>query len=1613
MIRTFRNWLTSILLKPTRTIYKTTPRAAKRNYRPLFEYLEDRTTPSANPLGAQFLANVTLSPPENAPAVAVIDASPAGGNFVAVWQSYGTDGDGYGIYAQMFDKSGQAIGGQPAFQVNMPLSLIPTDPALGNQISPTVASDGAGHFVIAWQSENQATGDYDVFYRQGSFSAGTLNLQNQVQANTLFAPGDQIAPTAAMDATGRFVIAWQSQNLATPTLGYDVYAKQGTLAGGLSAGNEFLVNVTTAGDQTNPTASINASSGDFVVAWVGPDPTSAEGAPAIFFNVFTPGLANTGDVRANSAIYHDVSAPDVAMNTSGTIVFGWQVEGVAESGSDVFGRRFSFSTAGTPHATALATSVFGANDFQLNTTSQGPQRAPAVGIDDNGNFLAAWQTQHQDGFSWAIFGRRYDATSNTFSAEELINKGTQSGPQTNPEVSMTGAGRTVVVWLGPDVPIGAEEGEGGHKPSIHAHVYDTAGATSVGAGEVLLSTYIGIEDSSAATAMDAAGNFVVVWQSWEDTGDGSDFGIYAKLFQANGKPIDLNENGLDDDSLLVNTTTAGSQSNPAVAMDASGNFVVVWQSALQDGSGMGIYARRYDASNKDWAPAGEFRVNTTTTGDQTLPKVAMDARGNFIVVWQSKDGINSVGGADSTGIFGQRYAADGTTQGGQFAVNQVTDYNQVGPVIAMNANGQFVVGWVSDHNIANDALDSEKSIFARWFQASGAPIGTTEFLVNDYVKDGQEHPTVAIDINGNFVFAWQSINQEMNLEGAGSSWGVYARQFTVDALPGTITPLTKEFRVNETVDGPQRFPAIGIDQSGHFVISWQSIRQDASSWAILARQYNASGTAEGPEAVVNTYTDGPEILPVIAQRGTGDFTIFWEGLAPGHLEGVSGQQFHFIRDDFNRGNFPSLGPDWTARIGNYDIHDNVAAVQTPFGLATLNKVSLADVSVEGYLTLGGGLVQLQGLVARYSGLGDTNMYWAGLVGREGDFTGEIWRNIGGVWTQLFSKTVDQGEGLVRFELIGDSLKLFLNNQLVGFCFDTALPNAGLMGIRGGEDATLDNFSYTSLVKAKATSPFRDFFYLSNGSELNAMWTESVGHFADTSGHALGEGLFNLATVNGISTGDISVQALATFPPIVGTPTQANTDKFIGLVARYSGPSDNNEYIGNISRIFNPANPGTPVFQAAIYRILGGVPTLLAVKNLTTSGDGTLRFDLQGSSLKLYLNGALLLNANDSAITAGTVGMRVSEGSQLDSFAATPFIQPVRTLPFGPDMFTANPPNNQLNADWQELAGNFNVSTNQAVGLAAFNLATLTNLSVANIAVQADINFTGDNQFLGLVGRHSGIGDSNEYIGNISRFSSTSFRASIYRIVNGVATELGFSLLTSATGTLRFELVGPSLKLFVNNALVAFAQDTTPTLTSGSVGMRISGGNATGPSFDNFAATALTSSTALPFVASFVPNATSQLSGDWIEQAGNYKTFAAPSAVGQSSLNIAVLNGVSVTNVTVDANVTLAANSYFGLLTRYTGPGDASNYLGNVSRLADGTYQANIYKSVGGAYTVVGSTASKTSFAGSIRFFVNGSTLTLQMDGITVVTFTDTSISGAGTVGMRSGTNATVNSFSAS
>lgn len=81
----------------------------------------------------------------------------------------------------------------------------------------------------------------------------------------------------------------------------------------------------------------------------------------------------------------------------------------------------------------------------------------------------------------------------------------------------------------------------------------------------------------------------------------------------------------------VDATTAGSQSEARTAVDFMGRVTVVWEA--EDGSGLGVYARRFESGGY---PLGDaVLVNDSVAGDQTWARVAQDPAGGTVVAWWS------------------------------------------------------------------------------------------------------------------------------------------------------------------------------------------------------------------------------------------------------------------------------------------------------------------------------------------------------------------------------------------------------------------------------------------------------------------------------------------------------------------------------------------------------------------------------------------------------------------------------------------------------------------------------------------------------------------------------------------------------------------------------------------------------------------------------------------------------------------------------------------------------------------------------------------------------------------------------------------------------------------
>lgn len=358
-------------------------------------------------------------------------------------------------------------------------------------------------------------------------------------------------------------------------------------------------------------------------------------------------------------------------------------------------------------------------------------------------------------------------------------------------------------------------------------------------GNLTVAQAPGVLHRSPAIAAGELGNFVVVWQ--RHAGGPVGWDVLARIYDRSGAPL--------GPELLVNTTTAGCQQAPAVAADSAGNFVVVWQSDGQDGSGWGVFGRHF--TREGVAVGGEIAITGTTAGDQRSPAVARHPSGAFLVTWQS---VSTSPDGSGWGVFARGFDAGGNAVSPEYLVNATVVGAQLAPKAAFLGGSppRYAVVWQSQGQDGSGA-----GIYRRTFTLDGgAP--SSELRVNATAAGSQARPSVAADGSGNFIVIW---------EGTGLS----GRRFNAasQALGGEITV--------GAFPGVERRPAVTSDASGNFVVAWERDNGDADGSAIFARQFDHRQLPRGAELQVSSTVTGDQAGAAAASGAAGEIVVTWSG----------------------------------------------------------------------------------------------------------------------------------------------------------------------------------------------------------------------------------------------------------------------------------------------------------------------------------------------------------------------------------------------------------------------------------------------------------------------------------------------------------------------------------------------------------------------------------------------------------------------------------------------------------------------------------------------------------------------------------------------------------------
>ena len=253
--------------------------------------------------------------------------------------------------------------------------------------------------------------------------------------------------------------------------------------------------------------------------------------------------------------------------------------------------------------------------------------------------------------------------------------------------------------------------------------------------------------------------------------------------------------------------------DPDVAMSAAGNAVIVWERENQNGEGLGIFGQRYRPGGIRVGP--EFQVNSTTAGVQRNPVVTMDPGGNFVVAFDSTE--------DGTiRILARRFDRYGNPLGDDFQVNTENADLGARPAIDSDAFGNFIIAW---EIIIFDPL--QYGIAIKRFSHDGKPIALDDHSKRSEYKIEDAYCTdIAMDADGDFVVGWIGKNYRTYVgEAVYSGLIAYVRVFDQKTTP--ITDPIRLFSDYEPYRNDRHqpsfvhqdlFPKVGMDADGDFVV---------------------------------------------------------------------------------------------------------------------------------------------------------------------------------------------------------------------------------------------------------------------------------------------------------------------------------------------------------------------------------------------------------------------------------------------------------------------------------------------------------------------------------------------------------------------------------------------------------------------------------------------------------------------------------------------------------------------------------------------------------------------------------------------------------------------------
>lgn len=736
-----------------------------------------------------------------------------------------------------------------------------------------------------------AGGDWDLEYRTGVvlesghadpeawtgvLLTGATPIGNLLTDETTEARDRGSTRAVAMHSDGSFVVVFASDlNLGA---GYTVQASCYNAAGVLQ-GLPITVSQHLAKDQEWASVDMDAA-GRFVVTWTSDDQDGDNtGVYARLFSAAGVALGNEFLVNTDTTSGHQQNST-VTMADDGSFVVVWEGKGPGDK-DGIFGQRFD------------AAGVALGGNFIINDDTGKAQHDAAVSVNDNGAFVVSWDSN--DGFLL----QRFDAAGNRLGGEITVAAGGSAG---NGTVLLNNDGSIVAAW---------RDTAGGPDEALY-RIYGPA--NEIRLGPTVIAAMTAGDQTNPSITGDGSGSFTISWDG-ENASDSE--GVLVRQFFADGTPAGT--------EILANSYTSGFQGFSSVAVNETGDLVVVWsgESALD---GQGVYfalggaptgnnttlagtedifrvlqLANFGYSDPEGTPMASVRITAVNAGTLMLGQSQVVA-GQVILAAQISAGelrylppahaSGSVGDAIRFRVsdgtlesatenrigFNLASVADGATigLGNSLAVllpgttaNSTLLGDQTSQHLAALTSGGFVVVWQSTDGYLADGDDGTQ-IVLQLYDEDGLRVGG-EVVVEPGAASDQFRPRVAGLEDGGFVVVWET---------SGAAPDIYAQRFDASGnklnADGSNGGSPAPFLVCQHTTGTQLEADI-VALPGGFAIAWASSDPAAvsgSALGIVARFFGLDGSASA-ELQVNTFDTGAQRFVRLAALNNGQLLVTW------------------------------------------------------------------------------------------------------------------------------------------------------------------------------------------------------------------------------------------------------------------------------------------------------------------------------------------------------------------------------------------------------------------------------------------------------------------------------------------------------------------------------------------------------------------------------------------------------------------------------------------------------------------------------------------------------------------------------------------------------------------